>query len=357
MSFPKVLSSCFALLAVAALVSASAAAQTRGGPDDAGDDPTTIDGESVQKAESLQQNDGEEDSQTETSTNKPPKRPGVREFDNISKERIRPDGLPPASRTDVPDVLRGNTKRLPEPPSGDQLRETTDRVEPRVYEVVARKTPEAPGESTSIVHRGQAVVVSHPEKEDAPPILITSYFWLEDAEQIFLAPKDDGPALPDQEETPSLERRSLQEVSVDGRADGWLEEHRDELIEAKLYRPDDDRNLVTIVPNPPDALDLPDEGLELFDLDDDTPVRLYGFSPATGSGLQQTRILESNPKKEALMYYLQTPFRVVFGAPIVSADGELMVLTAFRHPDNREIVLTVPPAPIESYIGEVLDQL
>ncbi len=314
----------------------------------------TIDGEEVQQSEALEENEQDE---SDASSSRPDKRPGIEQFDDVTRERVRPDALPPASRTEVPDVLRGDASRLPDPPSADQLNETASRLQPRVYEIVALKSPDAPGESTSIIHRGQAVLVSHPDKTDAPPILITSYFWLRDAERLFIVPKGTSLSRDQQEGTPSLEDRSLQEVSVDGRTDGWLEEHRSQLVEAKLYRPDKHRNLVTVVPSPPDALDLPEKGLSLFDLDDDSPVRLYGFSPATGSGLQQTRLLESHPKKDALMYYLQTPFSVVFGAPIVSSNGELLVLTAFRHPDDRDVVLTIPPAPIETYIGEVLSRL
>ena len=42
-----------------------------------------------------------------------------------------------------------------------------------------------------------------------------------------------------------------------------------------------------------------------------------------------------------------------FGAPIVSTDGELVVLTAFRHPKDRQTTRVIPPIPIRNYLTSV----
>lgn len=290
----------------------------------------------------------------ETKTDKPPKRPGVKQFDDVTVKRVRPEALPPASNTEIPDVLRGRANQLPSPPDVDELEKTGNYVERRVYELISFQRSKAPGESTPIIHRGHAVVVSTEDGET--PILLTTYFWLKKTERLFIVPRpnksnehDDG--------TPSLAKRSVEELTIDGGGDQWLKEHGDKLVEAKLYKPDKHRNLVTVVPSPPDALDLPKKGLELFDLENKSPTRLYGYSPETGDALAQTRLLESHPDKEALVYYLQTEYPAVFGAPIVSTDGNLLVLTAFRHPDDQEITLVIPPAPIAKYIQSVLADL
>jgi len=111
------------------------------------------------------------------------------------------------------------------------------------------------------------------------------------------------------------------------------------------------------VPDDPGALGMPDRGLELFEADDSSPTRLYGYSPRTGRGLEETKLLDSHPDAESLVYYLQTPYAAVFGAPIVSSDGELLVLTAFPHPNRDSTVLVVPPAPIATYLEDVLKTL
>jgi len=336
--------SAIALLGVLGFAAAGAHAQTRQGAD--------VD-DDVPRAESMKQND-EEDGE---SADRPPERPGIEQFEEVTVERERPDALPAAEGRDVPDVLRGRSNKLPKPPSRKQLQSTTARLEPRVYQLVATQKPRAPGDATTLIHRGHAVLVSDSGARANTPILITTYFWLRDARELYLVPKDASIAGSGADSRHGVQRRSLQEVSVDGREDGWLTENRDELVEAKLYEPDEDRNLVTVVPQPVDALDLPDRGLQLFDLQDTSPTRLYGYTPHDPKGLRQTKLLESHPDQEALVYYFQTTFRSVFGAPIVSTDGRLLVLTAFKHPKDPEKVLTIPPKPIAAYVSDVLDIL
>ena len=336
------------ILLIVFACASTAHAQTRGGGPEIGDD--------VQRAESMKEND--DGSGTETKTDRPPKRPGIKQFDDVTVERKRPDALPPAQRTELPAVLRGRANKLPKPPSAKQLEATEGRVRARVYELVATQIPKAPGETTTLLHRGHAVLVSQGDKADTPPILISTYFWLKDIEELYLVPKDaDIPSADGTSRRHEVERRSLSEVTVSGEGEGWLNKYRDELVEAKLYEPDEHRNLVTVVPQPVDALDLPDDGLALFDLENTSPTRLYGYSPQDPNGFRQTRLLASNPKDEALVYYLQTAYPAVFGAPIVSTDGRLLVLTAFRHPKDPEKTLVIPPEPIAAYLEDVLDNL
>lgn len=288
----------------------------------------------------------------------PPPRPGVEEFEEKTRKRVRPDELPPPStgETDLPDVLRSDDGRLPEPPNMEDLQETGDRVGARVFELVSIQQPEAPGDATPIVHRGHAVVVGGGDR--GPPVLITTYFWLEDAERLYLVPQSLSSGGDDTDDSkPTAERRSFEEMTVDGKANAWLDAHRDELVRARLFKPDRHRNLTTVVPDDPGALGMPDRGLKLFESEESSPTRLYGYSPRTGGGLEQTKLLDSHPDAEALVYYLQTPYSAVFGAPIVSSKGELLVLTAFQHPNRNSTVLAVPPAPIAAYLDDVLATL
>lgn len=278
---------------------------------------------------------------------------GIQRFEDVSIDRIRPDELPPAESTEMPDVLRGG--QLPTAPSSDELEDTARTVRSNVFEVIAVQTPEAPGKTTPVVHRGHAVFVQGP-REDAPPVLVTSYFWLSKAEKLYVVPRSmEDDLVDDDEDAPTVEQRTLEDVSIDGRGDRWVEEHRDELVAANLFRPDDQRNLVVVVPESIDDLGLPDEGLELFDLSAESPTRLYGFSPQGSSGLTQAKISGGGDKHQALTYYLQTEFRPVFGAPIVSTSGQLLTLTAFRHPKKikQQVSLVVPPAPLRNYLEEI----
>ena len=319
-------------------------------------------------AQQGQTSTGAEEASDEEGSQEPPERPGVKQFDDVTVKRIRPDELPPEMKTEIPSVLRKTEGRLPTPPNAKQLETTASHVRERTYEVVSIQKPDAPGKATPIIRRGHAVLVSG-SKEGAPPILITSLFWLADSDRLFVVPHElshgTGENTAEGEDgTPSPRRRSLAEVSVDGRANGWLEENRSKLVAAGIFRPDEHRNLATIVPRriarsseDGEGLKLPSKGLTLFDLGTKSPTRLYGYSPQAGGGLAQARLLRTKPKQAALVYYLQTTYGVVFGAPIVSTDGELLVLTAFKHPKEGDIVLTVPPSPISDYVDSVLSTL
>jgi hypothetical protein len=314
--------------------------------DEASETPTTSSDES-NDAESDEKEEGES-----ASTGSMPGAEGVPRFDNVTEKRIRPGKLPPPVSNDIPSVLTEGSKQLPKPPSKEQLNETGERVRKRVFEVVAIQSPDVPKTSSTIVHRGHAVWLAT-DDEARPPVLVTTFFWLSEASEIFIVPPDTDVAPADEGGLPNAERRSLGEITVQPGGDDWLGRHRDDLLEAKLYRPDKHRNLVVVVPESPDAIDLPMPPLTLLDFKRETPVRLYGYSPRVGSGLVQTQIPATHPDHESLTYYLQTSFQAPFGAPIVDAEGRLLALTAFLHPEDADTTLVVPPAPIEAYLDEI----
>ncbi|GEM_PF-5685964 len=283
---------------------------------------------------------------------------GIRRFEDVKMKRLRPKQLPPAESTEMPKVLRQG--KLPKPPSAEQLQTTASKVSRHVVELVAVQQPQTPGRSTPIVHKGHAVWVQTPG-DDSIPVLITSYFWLSQAERLFIVPpeaegssarEESGPTRRASGNAPRAGRRGLDEMSVDRRRERWLEDPPEDVVEAKLFRPDEHRNLVTVVPADTDAINLPDRGLDLFDLEGSSPTHLYGYNRISG-GLVQTQIGGNISGERALVYYLQTAFRPVFAAPIVSADGELVVLTAFRHPKDRQTTLVIPPVPIRNYLESV----
>jgi hypothetical protein len=281
---------------------------------------------------------------------------GIERFEDVKMKRIRPKELPPAESTEMPKVLRQAT--LPTPPSAEQLENTASKVAAHVVELVAIQQPKTPGRSTPVVHKGHAVWVQTPG-DDSMPVLITSYFWLAQAEKLFIVPgdaadeeADGGPTRRASGGAPRAGRRGLDEMTIDRRRNRWLEDPPEGVVEAKLFQPDEHRNLVTVVPQTTDGLGLPERGLDLFDLEGSSPTRLYGYNRISG-GLAQTQIGGNVSGQKALVYYLQTAFRPVFGAPIVSTDGELVVLTAFRHPKDRQTTLVIPPIPIRNYLKSV----
>lgn len=299
----------------------------------------------------LGQEDGEpRSSESDETDAEAPTAPGVKEFDTVDVDRVSPGDLPSSAESKLPDVVR-STDSPGDPPSRDELRATADRVDDRLFTVVAVDETEAPGDATPVVQRGHALFVQHPD--GGPPILVSSLFWLSDASEIYIHPDPRSAAGAD-DQTPSPERRTLEESTAGGTEAAWLKKHRDQLVEAKLYRPDRHRNLVAVVPDDTSAVNLPKSGLQFFDLDE-SPGRLYGFSPKTGTQLSETTILPGRPDQRALKFYLQTTYAAAYGAPIVSGDGQLLGMTAFRHPGDSGIVLVVPPEAIRKFVGGVVE--
>jgi hypothetical protein len=291
-------------------------------------------------------------------------RHGVQTFDDVQVERIRPGELPPRSDTSIPDVLRpaqkGSSAReaLPSPPEAETLQQTGSDVAARTWAVVAVDKPAGSLQETPSLFRGHAVAVGAD-----PPILVTSYAWLKDVDAVYMLSRDPSrqqttadDSDPDRSSRPTARRYDFDEATLAGQSSEWLDAHRDRLIQVDLFKPDKHRNLATLVPRDVSALNLPAEGLELFQIESASPSRLYGHTPyASKESLQMATLAENTPQSKALSYYLQTTWRPAHGAPLVTTDGKLVTLTAMQHPGDpaEPMTLVIPPTPLRSYLKQV----
>jgi hypothetical protein len=277
-------------------------------------------------------------------------RPGVRQFDDVTVETIRPEELPSTVKPGAETLIRTESDELPGPVTRDDLQEVLAHLSERVVRVAALQTPPRPYRQVPSLHIGHGVWVSPAEGE--PAHLVTPLSWLKEAEEIFVLPPDDDT---DEALTNSAPRRSLSSVSAGQSTREWLDEHEDELVEVELREADEHRNLVELTAKD-EALPQPPSGVDIFDVEHKALFNVYGFSRSAGASMVQTKLLANHPDKISLSFYWQTTFPVILGAPLVSSKGELVALTVFHHPEEEEIVLAIPTTAIRSYLSPEDDE-
>jgi len=389
-------------IAVTVLLSASGSAAAQGGaqqpagpPDreqsereqgDRGQDQARDDDRDESDPAGEQKSDATTDDADGTSTPDGTSRHGVPTFDEVDVDRVRPDDLPPRDDTSLPDVLRPvqrdddgasaspgggyDTDALPSPPDAAQLNRTAHTVSRRVWPLVAVVHPAGSLQESPSLYRGHAVAIS-----SDPPILVSSYAWLKNVDKVYLVLPADRTQESEQTDRdsrkgsstsedrdptdtrlPQAPHRDMADVSIGTGSNEWLDSNRDRLVQIDLFNPDRHRNLTTLVPRDLSAIDLPSSGLELLDIDSDSPTRMYGHSPyAADASLQMATLAAERPAAEALSFYHQTTWRPAHGAPLVTTDGKLVTVTAMRHPGDPtdQMTLVIPPAPLRSYLEEV----
>ncbi len=300
----------------------------------------------------------------------------IQNFDNVTIKRIRPIDLPQTKAPGSHIAIRTKSDQLPKPASRAQLRKIAARLHSRVVEVVVVQTPPRPYRQVPMVYFGHAVWITPPthtdtkskfaRKEDAPkkaPVLVTTLNWLRKADHVYVVPPSaaatTGHHIGASRAKTSWQtrRRSLASVTAGSGNQKWLEEHRDELIPVAARHADKYRNLVTLVDAKSDSsnakahkLKVPPTGVPLFDAKHKALFRIYGYSPYAGDSLTATSIQPTHPDNAALAYYWQTGYPGVLGAPLVSQDGYLVCLNAFRHPKNAKVFLAIPTPAIASYL-------
>lgn len=260
-------------------------------------------------------------------------------FDEVEVETIKPIDLPAPEESRFPTSLQ-STDVLPRAPSLDALRATSSRVSDRVVEVIAVVRPKVGFATKPLYLRGHGVWIS--ERDGASePILVTPLHWVKGAERVLVVP--------------SAKRRAGQATQVPRRSIANLHGDVESLaksgdaVPVRLDRPDEHRNLVTLTA-PPDDLTPPDEGLRFFDYEGQSPTRVYGYSPAANHALVETRFIEPNARRDEIVFYLQSSYPVILGAPLLTDGGEVVGITAMRHPEDQERTLVVPPGALRRYV-------
>lgn len=268
-----------------------------------------------------------------------PKPSWRKEFQEVEVKTIKPQDLPGPEESKFPTSLQSRNV-LPAPASLDALRETAAELSDRVVEVVAVVRPNIGTVAPPIYVRGHAVWLSA-APDAANPVLVSPYHWLRDAEKIVVLP-----AKKRQKGQASLtERRTIQHPEGDL---AKLVKSGD-AIPVALQRADEHRNLA-ILSAPPDDLPVPTAGLAFFPYEGQSPTRAYGYSPQLGHALVETQFLETPPKEAELVFYLQSTYPAILGAPIVADDGRVLALTAMRHPNDQDRTLVIPPGALTRFV-------
>lgn len=283
-----------------------------------------------------------------------PRRDGVRDFDDVTVERVKPHDLPTQSKPGAPTGIRTRPEDLPRAPTEDKLAKTRDRARDATVRIAKVETPPRPYRQEPRVSFGHAVLVEVPgddERDDQKQstALITTLDWLAGADAVYVVPASLATNHSEKGDWMKVRRRTLRSVTAGAEGREWYEQNREKLLEVELTHRDEHRNLVTLSS---DAIsDVVDAPLQLFPYAEKGLFYAYGYSPYFGDAIAQTTIAPTHPEKVALSFYFQTSFPAALGAPIVSDDGRLVTITAFRHPDDANVTLAIPTQAIESYLA------
>ncbi len=273
---------------------------------------------------------------------------GMREFESVSVDRIKPHDLPTQSKPGAPTGIRTRVEDLPRAPTEDQLEATRATVRAATIRVAIVKTPPRPYRQEPRVSFGHAVRVAIPGQTDKS-VVITTLDWMADADAVYVVPDELATNHAEDQDWMKVRRRTLRSVTAGAEGREWYEENERDLIEVALEHRDKHRNLVTLAADELDS--LIQAPLELFPYASKGLYYAYGYSPFFGNAIAQTTISPTHPDKIALSFYFQTSFPAALGAPVVSDTAKLVTITAFRHPDDANITLAIPTQAIASYLA------
>lgn len=273
----------------------------------------------------------------------------VQEFDSVDVERIDPEEYSETAQPGGETGIRTEGDELPRAAEQEELRTVVERIERQVVQVVAVQTPPSPYRADPMAFYGHGLW-AQPSDDDTPR-LITAMSWLEDADEVFVIPHRVAHSSRDRSEWQDVHRRSLESVSAGDGTDAWLDDNEDKLIPVEAERPDEHKNLVTLSASS-DRLEPPSEGMELFDPDDESLFRAYGYTPYFGASLVATTILPDHPEQRMLAFYWQTTFPAILGAPLLTEEGELVAINTFRHPHREDVFLSIPSDAVAAYLDK-----
>lgn len=269
---------------------------------------------------------------------------GVSRFDGVKVDTITPKDLSDGVTIESAAQVIKRPLTLAPPPDEDALKATVTHLIPRVVQLVAIQMPPEPFAQIPVIARGHGVWVQAGEA----PMLISSLFWLEDASEVYLVPHDASAikrvvrGVRRAQGASEVATRSVT-VSDDARA---FEREKRQYTRISPVRRDRHRNLVAF--EVPEAA-RPESGLALFDTS--RPLgSLYGYVPQHATALSPANILPQAPAEPALKFYFMSDFPGVLGAPLVTQEGELVVLNAMRHPKLAGIALAIPPHALKHFI-------
>lgn len=270
-------------------------------------------------------------------------------FDQSTIERVRPEDIPDyrpglpqgSSRQDIAD--------LPRALSGDEMRRITKIAAATTVQIVAIHTPPKPYRATPLIYHGHALWIS-PNQDGSSPTLIATADWLQNADSIYLfEPKKERHITTTQEAYLSpAPQQTLLEHSVTEQ--NFIDKYAQELTPLVVEEADGNFNLARLRAGEGEELPVPDKGLILHNMDHTMPGSIFGYSPALGTTLLPLSYIQRK-LEESLSFYFLTDFGAVLGAPILSAEGTLLAISALRHPENGAWSLAIPPGAIHAFLN------
>ncbi len=267
----------------------------------------------------------------------------VNEFDEVTVERVDPGDLPEPAESRFPTSLQ-STDVLPGITKLETLRDAAVVLNQQVVEVIAVVRPDVGLLAPPMHLRGHGVWISD-KPGGADPVLVTPMHWLRGADKIVVLPMTDRKAG----DPTKAERRTIDSMT---NRDGERLLKTPGAVSVIAEELDPHRNLAILRPASGE-LRAPAAGMRFFDYEGQSPTRVFGYSPSVNNALVTTQFIAPDRKREELVFYLQTSYPVILGAPIVSETGQLIGLTAMRHPDQPERTLTIPPGAIRHYVRDV----
>lgn len=270
-------------------------------------------------------------------------------FEEITIKEVSPEDLAGGVTVESPNKVVRKPLAMPTPPRDDVLEATRQRLVGRVVQIVAVRTPPQPYEQIPTLTRGHGVWLSL-KAGGADPVLVTTRDWLEGAQTIYLVPPDELPEEDASARQPT--QRRLIDVTAGRKDERALERAREDYAPLQLEHADRWRNLAALAPKTAAGRELaPPAGLALFDTEDEPLSHLYGFTPLRPDHMEPATILPEKAKEEALAFYFQTSWPVILGAPLVAADGRVVVLNALRHPEEPARALAIPPGALREFVA------
>lgn len=272
-----------------------------------------------------------------------------RSFEDFTVERIRPENIPDYR----PGLPQGSSRQsiadLPRALSGEQMRRVAQIAATTTVRIIAVHTPPKPYRPIPLIYHGHALWTS-PATDGSDPVLLSTAHWLQDADAIYLfEPEQPRQPLSDQDIhlSPTL-NVPFHQHTVENQ--NFLKDHEKDLTLLSIERSDAHFNLAILTNHTREELSPPKKGLILHNMDYSMPATIFGFTPTLGTTLFPISYIH-HPLEDSLSFYFLTDFTAILAAPILSADGELLAISALRHPENAAWSLAIPPGAIHAFLG------
>ncbi len=275
--------------------------------------------------------------------------PEIPRFEDVTVETVRPDGVPNVERAAPDQVILRHAQRLPRPPDAKALARLDALARPLVLQLAAIRIPPKPYRPDPMLFKGHAVWLSA-HADASSPLLVTTSEWLRDVDSLYVLPNDSKQPRGGVHSAVVRARHVKFAAATPGDEARDVLSRKDRLVELVVVKRDPQRNLALLAPKTRGALPRPERGLSLFPFRDAPITHLFGVSPAASALLTHAHLL-GRPTNPALQYYLTSSFVALFGAPVVSAEGSVLTLTAGLNPDAIGASLVVPPGALSSFVA------